>query len=307
MESEQRLKPTGGAPGWVAFADASSDGTNSEESAPLSVPAPAAAAQTAPAAAPGATSGSKSSGGGLCSWLFDSSAISVARARGEGRFDENVTLHPPKMMTSEAIALEKESNTSPTASEVTSEGQATEGSVIVDADADADTFEDARDEEDAIVAHVVDALPPRVAALEIVAAELAAERSSSSSIGHLPSPGAVSSEISERSYRSTSSGEGGDSSRRRSRKKPPMGLPPTCLVDGVSAFPMLPPQPQHLGASNRHVLSGMSAPISAPLGRSSGTDDGRIFERQRRAEWVQDSGCAHCPQPTRHGPAVSAH
>jgi len=77
-------------------------------------------------------------------------------------------------------------------------------------------------------------------------------------------------------------------------KKPPQGLPPSCMIDVTPTMPMFPPRP----ASRRNSeaqLPSWSSPVFTPGSRRSSeaiSADELALETQRRAEWVQDSALA---------------
>lgn len=253
-------------PGQRAPDHKSSEGASSDASGAL-------ASDSAPTVAAPPTGGAlvrpkptkaKPSDGAACAWLFDSTAMSVARARGEGRVVEHIVVQTPR--PSADIVFEKDITASPTASDVTG----TEESVTTEFDGECD------DVSRTIIEPVC--LPPRCAALS----------SSAAGAALLGSPGSSRSGFSNRGSSSSASAGEGDSSRRRLRKKPPTGLPPTSLVDGVSALPV----PYQGSNSAVHMQSWCSAPVRTRLS-SAGADSttsSASFDMQRRADWVQDAG-----------------
>ena len=244
--------------GWVTFGDDS-------DQACACAPPPAAAIAAPPAAAdpmPDVSevgAGAAGKGASACAWLLDDIS-SIARARGEGRvFDIHV-----EAQKAASITFDKEPNSSPTESDFTT----TEESIATDGDGDS-------------IASAPAPLPPRNATLDAVAARLAAEVSVTAPAACPPwSPTSHRSSLSELSEEGSGSGSGRNSRRR---KKPPSGLPPTCLVG--DNLPMVA-QPVRR-ASQQHLQSWCSAPVLTPLNDERPAI--RAAETQRRADWVEDS------------------
>ena len=257
---------------WVrqlAGGSACSDGTTSASAQKYAAPAPAAAPAVAlTASVPGGHlhHGSKAArrqevgahgvGDVACALRLDGMST-AARAHPNG------AIGVATVKGASSITIDKEANASPTASQVTS----TEATCTPTEEGDA--FDSS-------------SLTPRFAALDAVVARLSEQGEHQQRTPGSPTSADTWSRSSNRS-----SSEG---SRRR-RKKPPIGLPPCSIVDGLS--PSMVQRYQAGGAQDAH--SWCSAPVCAPLPKTGSAaqvmvDDSRALDTQRRAEWVEDSG-----------------
>jgi len=170
------------------------------------------------------------------------------------------------------ITLDKESHASPTSSDNT----ATEDSSNT---TEADGCGDEGDDTCRDAAMAAAPAAARLAGLDTVAAQLASESRDASW-------------QSAQSTRTCSS----DNSTGRRRKKPPQGLPPSCLVDVPSMCPPPPPPAAAVDRQPPHLQSWRSPLFGRRSSRSHRSStvsaDEHALDTQRRAEWVQDSALA---------------